>query len=88
MDIRFFIYRKDTGEVVLGLPNLPENNDFENPRGDIWYEKKKVLGGVNWDVCDWEYSATPIDIDFEIGKYLYDPITNEITENPNWTEGI
>jgi len=80
----FFVYT-NTGEIILWLKRMPDNTDFEVQRGDIWFEGRKVMGGVNWDVCDWEYTEDDISIDFEPSKYLYDPQTQEISLNPNWS---
>jgi len=85
MIVKFFVYRKDSGEIIYMIPNIPDNTDYTISRGDIWYEGKKVLGGINWDVVDYEVIDPSVELEGEPGMYIYNPTTGEISSNPNWS---
>ena len=86
MNIRFFIYEKQSKIVICALQRMPDNDNFSQERGDVWCDNQKILGRVNWDNCEWISLELEVELDYQLNKYLY--IDGEFTLNLNWTDGI
>jgi len=82
----FFVYRKKDNVIWLALPDLPDNNNFED-RGEIYYKARARARGIKWENSEWVYTESEVPEDIEIPeKYCFNPTTGEIYENPNYRE--
>ena len=79
MIVKFFCYNKINGNIILLLPDSPDNVNFDDVRGDIIHKGKTRAGGINWDNVDWESSSTGFELD-ETHKWSYDSNTGDFID--------
>ena len=87
MITKFFLYNKSDGIMWCILPVEPDNANYTDTRGNVWYDNSKRVGGVNWDNVDYYSNETGKAIDdLTDFKWIYDDGEETISLNQDYVE--
>ena len=79
MLVKWFCYDINSGDIILMLPDVPDNTNFDDVRGDVIFNGTKYLGGVNWDNVDWEYNSSGVELD-DMHNWNFNSTTSDLTD--------